>query len=123
MNEDSMIEFGGTYYHLNFEAMDKLLTYDDKLIAREISENEIKILFDKNNDKIGEEHTTKTYEKAKEIDTTRYDVLRMCLEVILNFNEAVDDELGSTRALKGTPLSFRVAFNTLLKYNILKAIT
>jgi hypothetical protein len=42
----------------------------------------------------------------------------MCLERVLNEFDEVDEEMG-VFAQKETPVSFRIAFNTLLKNNIL----
>ena len=46
----------------------------------------------------------------------------MCLEIILTYNEEVDDAMGLERALVDTTIPFKVAFNTLLNYEILKEI-
>jgi hypothetical protein len=44
----------------------------------------------------------------------------MCLEILFTFSEELDDDLWIARALAKTPISFKMAFNTLLSYGILK---
>lgn len=47
-----------------------------------------------------------------------YELLKMCIERVLNEYENTDDELGVFGS-KETSLSFKLAFNTLIKNNIL----
>ena len=46
----------------------------------------------------------------------------MCLEILFTYNETIDDTLGQDRAFKDTTIPFKVAFNTLINYGILKEI-
>jgi hypothetical protein len=56
-----------------------------------------------------------------EINLFKYEVVKMCLGRILNeYNDDEDDdELGKLLNNKDTSPSFKFAFNTLLKYEIL----
>ena len=45
--------------------------------------------------------------------------MKMCLGTILSEAEEIDEELGAF-SQKGTSIAFKLAFNTLLKNNILK---
>jgi hypothetical protein len=47
-----------------------------------------------------------------------YEILKMCVERVLNEIDEVDEEMGPF-SQKGVTLSFRLAFNTLIKNNIL----
>ena len=60
--------------------------------------------------------------KNKEINIATYETLRMFLEIVLTYHDESDDTLGADRALLGTPLSFKIAFNTLLKHGIIKEL-
>lgn len=56
--------------------------------------------------------------KSLEINLFKYEVIKICLERVLGeFNE-VDEELGPI-AKDGLSVSFKIAFNTLIKYGIL----
>jgi len=56
-----------------------------------------------------------------EVDTTKYELLRLLLDIVMDdVEEEKDDSLGIDRVLEKRPLSYRIAFNTLLEYNILK---
>jgi len=47
-----------------------------------------------------------------------YEIIKMCVERVLNEIDETDEEMGPF-SQKGTTLSFRLAFNTLIKNNIL----
>jgi hypothetical protein len=54
-----------------------------------------------------------------EVNIFKYEVIKMCLERVLNDYEDVDEEIG-VFAQKDTSISFKIAFNTLIKNEILK---
>lgn len=56
--------------------------------------------------------------ESLEINIFKYEVIKMCLERILNEFDESDEEMGLF-AQKDTTISFRLAFNTLVKNNIL----
>ena len=53
-----------------------------------------------------------------EINLFKYETIKICLEVVLSDAEQVDEELGAL-AQTNLPLSFKIAFNTLLKNEII----
>ena len=53
-----------------------------------------------------------------EINIFKYEIIKMCLERILSEYEEVDDTLGAFGKNSQSP-SFKIAFNTLIKYEIL----
>jgi hypothetical protein len=53
-----------------------------------------------------------------EINIFKYEILKLCLERVLSEYEEVDEELGEL-SQKDSSISFRIGFNTLLKYDIL----
>lgn len=53
-----------------------------------------------------------------EINLIKFEVVKVCLERVLNEYEDTDEELGPI-AEKSLPISFKIAFNTLIKYGIL----
>jgi len=56
--------------------------------------------------------------ESAEINIFMYEILKMCVERVLNEIDESDEEIGPF-SQKGTTLSFRLAFNTLIKNNIL----
>ena len=57
-------------------------------------------------------------EDTLEVNIFKYEVLKMCLGTVLSEAEEADEELGAF-SQKGTSIAFKLAFNTLLKNNIL----
>lgn len=56
--------------------------------------------------------------ESLEINIFKYEIIKMCLERVLNEFDESDEEMGLF-AQKDTTISFRLAFNTLVKNNIL----
>jgi hypothetical protein len=57
-------------------------------------------------------------EPVLELNVFKFEVFKACIERILNEYEEVDENLGIL-AENNTSVSFKMAFNTLLKYEIL----
>jgi hypothetical protein len=57
---------------------------------------------------------------AVQIDISKWEILKLMLEVIMSSQNEVDDKLGMTGLNNGTSIPFKLAFNTLLRYDILK---
>lgn len=56
--------------------------------------------------------------ESTEINIFKYEILKVCLERILNEYQEVDDNLGPFGE-ESLSVSFKFAFNTLIKYQIL----
>ena len=56
--------------------------------------------------------------ETTEINIFKYEVYKLCLERILNEYSEVDDDV-SILGEKELPVSFKIAFNTLIKHDIL----
>jgi hypothetical protein len=118
---EGMIDIGGILYTLDLDAFNDVLTKING--KQEKSEDvETSTTYDSDGNVMGVMVVNKEFDKPIEIDGPKYDVLRMCLEILLTYNEEVDDSLGLERALKSTTIPFKIAFNTLLDYGILKEI-
>ncbi len=117
---ENLIDIGGTIFTIDLEAFSKLLTTtnkDDKGI-----EVETKVNYDEEGKPIGTTVISREYDKGPEVDGPKYDVIRMCLEILFTFQEELDDSLGFENAMTKTPVSFKMAFNTLLTYDIIKEV-
>lgn len=116
-----MIDIGGNLYVIDLDALSNVLVIDKDAEGKKYTQTEIKEFFDENGKITGKDVTT--FEKAmvKEIDGPKYDTVRLLFEVLFSFDEEIDDNLGML-SLNKASLSFKLAFNTLLEYKILKEI-
>jgi hypothetical protein len=54
-----------------------------------------------------------------EINIFKYEIIKMCLERVLSEYEEDDNEMSILKGSDNSPISFKIAFNTLIKYEIL----
>lgn len=66
----------------------------------------------------GDVHKDEDGVESLEINIFKYEMIKICLERVLDEPSEVDEELGMV-AEEGLPVSFKIAFNTLIKYEIL----
>jgi hypothetical protein len=114
-----MIEFGGVHYYIDLDAFDKTISSGNNP-DEEVIITERKVIKDENDKVLGSEEKETISAKGKEIEGAKYDIIRMMIEVLIDYNEQPDDSLGVERGLQKTPLSYKVAFNTLYNCGILK---
>ena len=57
---------------------------------------------------------------ALHVDVSKYELLREMIQIVLNGDE-VDDKLG-IMGLNSLPVSFKLSYNTLIHYDILKEV-
>ena len=115
-----MIQFGDTIYYIDIEALDKAITPKGFKPTDEIKLTEFKEVTDIEGKVIGTEKNVTTSLRGKEIDGPKYDIIRMMVETIIDYDDESDTSLGADRALYKTPLSYKLAFNTLYNYGIIK---
>ena len=116
-----MLEIGGIEYTIDLDMLEKVITSKSNE-KKTITEKEFKQILDEKGELIGSESYTKEYERVREIDMAKYETIRTLFEVILTTNEEVDDDLGLERGLAKLPLPFKLSFNTLIEYGIIKEI-
>lgn len=122
---DNLIDIGGLVFTIDLESFTSLLTttkIDNDGEEVKGIETETKSDYNADGQPISTTIITREYDKGAEIDGPKYDVVRMCLEILMTYNEEVDDTLGFENAMAKTSISFKMAFNTLLNYGILKEI-
>jgi len=95
-----MLEVLGEKYYIDFGSLEKIIN---------IPKSEIKI--NKEDDIIDED--------GQQISIVKYETIKMMLEVILTEQEEMDENLGIHNS-KNLSLPFKIAFNTLLRYSIIK---
>ena len=121
-NEDIILEIGGVAFYIDFDSIESILTSkDDDLSAKQVEETETKTTYIAGGVE-KTEVTVKQYHKGREVDLSRYDTYRMLIEILLTYNEEIDDTLGTEMALQDATIPFKIAFNTLVKYGVLKEL-
>jgi len=116
-----MIEFGGVIYSLDLEAFSKAIRITNDPNETDNTDKSVKTYKDEKGKITSSEILETTLSKGLEVDTTKYELLRLLLDIVMDdVEEEKDDSLGIDRVLEKRPLSYRIAFNTLLEYNILK---
>lgn len=117
-----MLEFGGNIYYIDLNAIDKSIVIENNDEC--LFEEETKTTLDENGKVVLTEVFKKKINKAKQIDSIKYDLLKDFIDYIIEYeNEALeDDSLGSDRALGKAGLQFKIVFNTLLNEKIIKEI-
>lgn len=115
-----MIEFGGITYYVDIDAFDEVVAL--KNASDKIVTTHIRRTFDNENNLVETREFTTSNDREREVNTARYEILRTMLEVVVDTGDDFDDSLGVDRALESTTLGFKLAFNTLLNYGIIKEI-
>jgi len=113
-----MIQFGETTFYIDINSFRETVlseTNNDK------QQSEVTTYYDANGAITGSEKKITKPEKDLELDSSKYDLISRMLDVVLSFPlDDMDTTLGVDRALEQTPLAFKIAFNTLLNYGIIK---
>tara|TARA_R110000868_G_scaffold203969_9_gene451983 strand:- start:9048 stop:9368 length:321 start_codon:yes stop_codon:yes gene_type:complete len=100
-------------YYIDLDAVSKFVTVDPK--GAKVIETETT--------KSGksEQVIVREFDKQLEIDTTKYNMVNTLIDVFLTQDSAdFDFKLGVELALKDAPIGFKVAFNTLEEFGLIK---
>jgi len=97
-----MIEVLGRTYYLDLNELEKFVELPDEEPKEVIEE--------------GEEEST-----GQRFSIIKFEIVKTMIEVVLTEREEFDESLGSYQATK-TSIPFRLAFNTLLRHNIIKSL-
>jgi len=97
-----MLEVLGESYYIDFGELENIIN---------IPKTEKKIEIDKEDGILDEE--------GQHISIVKYETIKMMLEVVLTEREEMDENLGIHNS-KNLSLPFKIAFNTLLRYGIIK---
>lgn len=114
-----MLEFGDTIFYIDLKAFEKAITIINGNLETVTDTEEKTTLDEKGKIKLHEKYS-RTSPKVNEIDPTKYDLLKTFIEYLIDYNEILDDTLGTDRALAQTPFAFKLAFNTLYNEGIIK---
>lgn len=113
-----MIEFGGIYYYLDIDVIEKMVYINYKEGDSHVSIEKTSKTFP---DGTTEETVVNTQiPKIREIDAIKYDIIKECINIVLDADDQGDSALGAELALEDMQMAYKVAFNTLYNYGILK---
>ena len=113
-----MIDFGGITYYIDIDAFDDVVALKNN--SEKIVTTHLRKTYNQFNEIIETREFITSTDRDRELNTARYEILRTMLEVIVDTGDDFDDSLGIDRALESSTLGFKLAFNTLLQYGILK---
>jgi hypothetical protein len=115
-----MIEFGGVLYYIDLDAFEDAISTKKPSEEDTVSSTEKTINKDGDGDITSVTETIATVPKVREVDITKFEIIRNLLDVVLDYDDESDTSLGAERALEKTSLSYKIAFNTLYEYGIIK---
>jgi hypothetical protein len=102
MEEKEYLDFGGKDFIIDFDSLSDVV----RLPPIKFKDEEGNLIED---------------ETGPSIDVTKYEMIREMIGTILNTGEVIDDKLG-VMALNQLPIPFKISYNTLIHYDILKEI-
>lgn len=115
-----MIEFGGVIYYIDIDALQKVVTPKGVKPTDKVTTTDVKTVTNEEGKVVGTETIDSVRERGMDIEVVKYDTIRLLLETIIDNNDEVDDSMGADRALEKTSIPFKLAFNTLYNYGIIK---
>jgi hypothetical protein len=114
-----MIElFGGSYIIDLDNLQDYVYTKTDMVST----ENKVEQYVNQDGDVTNQTITKTDVPVNKEFNTPKYEMVREFIMFIMDYSETIDETMGVKRGLMATSPGFKLAFNTLRQYNILKEI-
>jgi hypothetical protein len=116
-----MIEIFNNLYYIDFEVLDNFLIIKKGENGATLNETTT-LTFDKDSELLGKEVITNSNE-VKEINGVKFEIIRNFIEDLGLSSELESDEYDSTlgsRNLEKMSIKFKLEFNTLIYYNILR---
>jgi len=117
-----MIRLFGEIYYIDFDVIDGFLNSDSSLKPGEVEEIEEIIYYDDKGEVVSRQVTKHKTQKPREVNGVRFDIIRGLIADLGDGEEDDSkDELGIVK-LADMKVRFKLAFNTLTAYRILKPI-
>jgi len=111
-----MIEIFGEVYYIDFEIIDKFLISDPQFKQRMVVETQVTKILDEEGNLISTTEISSETQKPSEINGVRFELIRAFIDDISSANTEEGDKLADMT------VGFKLAFNTLTAYQILKPI-
>lgn len=114
--EDSeLFNIAGNKYYLDLETLSSFIRYEKTESVDDIL-GEAKKELESN----GQEETQSDETYGQMIDITKWETTKVLIESILTEQGPVDEAMGVTKLESQLSIPFKLSFNTLLKYKIIK---
>lgn len=117
-----MIKIDDTYYYVDLEAISEVLEKDESLGAGYVEGEELVEFYDEEGKLTSTQRHSSRQFKPKEIDGNKAGMINAMVEVLLNEPLEFSQSNMKMTPLNQAPSNFILAFNSLLKLNILKKI-
>ena len=111
-----MIEIFGEVYYIDFEIIDKFLISDPQFKQRTVVEKQVTKILDEEGKLMSTTEISSESQKPSEINGVRFEIIRGFIDDISNGTAEDGDKLADMT------VGFKLAFNTLTAYQILKPI-
>jgi hypothetical protein len=105
------LDMDGVSYYLDLEAYHEAVKMPPRKVRKTIK------------DENGKEKEVEEMEDGG-LNVSKFELLKFVLEIVIDEkpSEDIDSAMGMTYAFKKMPFSFKLCFNTLLSYGILKPL-
>ena len=113
------IKIGNEVLMIDLDAMTKLVAIELKDKDKCKEESTIVETFNEDGILMGSTKTTHTYTNERQVDSTRYELVRGMLDMVLTYESDIDESLGLARGLGKLPINIKIAINSLMNYGIL----
>lgn len=120
-----MLKLFGQLYYIDFDVLDEFLEPEEnKKVDDMITTKKVITKFDTHGSESKKIIKNEAF-KPKEFNAVRFEIIRNFIEDLAigaeSNEEDIDEQLGS-RNLKKMPARFKLAYNTLMYYNILRKL-
>ena len=116
-----MIDILGEFYYIDFDGLNDFLVSDTSFYSGTTTDTETTTTWDGNDNVVGTQTTIINKDKPREINAVRFEIIRGFIDDIGggDQDEIQDPTLGATN-IDQMSLRFKIAYNTLIYYGILK---
>lgn len=106
-----LFEIGGSEYYLDLNMISDFVRIDEEK-PRNLEE-----LFNKEEDN---KETEEDMAQGPLLDMTKWELVRVMIETIINENGIIDEDMGPTMLGKQLSIPTKLCFNTLIKHKLIK---
>ena len=97
-----LLDIGGKLYFIDLKSIYEAVKAHDTQFVRDNKGNQVRA--------------------DREIDISRWEVVKTMIEIVLTPDAEIDDRMGFIGVNNSVTIPFKIAFNTLIMYGILKEI-
>jgi hypothetical protein len=128
--EKPYLEFAGNVFYVDLNSILEVIKIDPPIPIENIVEEKPVIKKTKTKKPVEETKDLLTVDEFNrllensnqgiQIDISKWEILRLMIEALMSNHSEIDDKLGIAGLNNNSSIPFKIAFNTLLKYNILQ---